>query len=109
MQRMERGKSRSDLAWRPAGLANQFLYVSRRESSVGQVLGQMSRLILDSIPALSEVGRQDRDVNVIHVILPDTQIKPCTPDCAGHTRGPGAGIQGSYKEPGLQAHSRRWR
>ena len=44
MQRMERGKFRSDLAWRSAGLANQFLYVHRRESSVGQVLGQMSRL-----------------------------------------------------------------
>ena len=29
MQRIERGKSRSDLAWQPAGLANQFLYVQR--------------------------------------------------------------------------------
>ena len=43
LQRMERGKSRSDLAWRPAGLANQFLYVPRCKSSVGQVPGQISR------------------------------------------------------------------
>ena len=33
MQRMESGKSKSDLALRPAGLANQFLYVHMRVSS----------------------------------------------------------------------------
>ena len=44
MQRLERGKSRSDLAWRPACLANHFLYVHRRESLVEHVLWQMSRL-----------------------------------------------------------------
>ena len=32
MQRKERGKSRSDLAWRSAGAAKQCLYVQRRES-----------------------------------------------------------------------------
>ena len=39
MQRMDRGKPKSDLALRSAGLANQFLYVHMRESRVGQVLG----------------------------------------------------------------------
>ena len=38
MQRMESGKSKSDLALRPAGLANQFLYVHMRVSQAGQVL-----------------------------------------------------------------------
>ena len=39
------------------------------------------QIITDSIPALPEVGRQDLDVNVTHVNLPDNQIIPCTPDC----------------------------
>ena len=82
MQRMERGKSRTDLAWRPAGLPNQFLYVYRREFSVGQVLGANVQITPNSIPALPEVGRHDLIVNVIHVILPDTQIIHCTPDRA---------------------------
>ena len=49
--------------------------------------------IPDSFPALPEAGKQDLDVNVLHVILPDEQIIPCTSDCAGHTRGPGACIK----------------
>ena len=58
MQRMDRGMSRSDLVWPPAGLANRFLYVLGRESSVGQVPVQMPRLsqtasMLSDIPVLA--------------------------------------------------------
>ena len=91
MQRMEKGKSKSNLALRPAGLANQFLCMHIRESRVGQVLGQMSRLPWSPTASLRCL-RQDLDVNVNHVTLADRRVLPCTSNCAGHTLGPGAGI-----------------
>ena len=93
------GKARSDLTWRDV----QVLYVHRRESS-----WDMSRtcpiglarekvyIIPNGIPALPNVGRHLTDPNVNnanHVILPDKQIIPRIPDCAGDTGGLGAGIQ----------------
>ena len=107
MQRMERDKPRSDPAWRFAGRANQLLYVHRRECSVGRANVQV---IPDSIPALPEVGRQDLDVNVIHGILPDTQIYPVPLIARGILEAQAQASRAIclYKEPGLQAQSRRW-
>jgi hypothetical protein len=57
MQRMERGKSRSGLAWRPSGLANLFLYMQRREN-----IASMSGLSLNVIArqALPMIMTRDR-------------------------------------------------
>ena len=82
MQRMDRGKSKSDLALRSAGLANQFLYV---HTGVPGRTGPRANVQVfpDSISALPEMRRQDLDVNVNYVTLADRKVIPCTFKSAG--------------------------
>ena len=81
MQCTERGKSRRHLAWQPAGLAAQFLWVRRRESPVGQVLGHMARfqnfsLCLEDITQMPNIVVQPvcKAVQTLHITFQVLQV-----------------------------------